>query len=1022
MRFATRPSSIGFMLVAALGLVVIAPRGNAAERKISFSRDIKPILAGRCYACHGHDDKERQAEMRLDIGDEKAKAALNPGKPGESELVKRITSTDPDEHMPPAASKKPSLSQPEIDLIKKWIEQGAAYDAHWAYVKPVKAPLPPVEENTWRINEIDHFIAGGFADHGLSPSPDADKRTLLRRLSFDVIGLPPTPTELADFEADASPQAYEKVVDRLLASKHFGERLAIYWLDVVRYADTGGYHSDNHRDVWAYRDWVISAFNDNKPYDQFVIEQLAGDLLPNATGQQRIASGFNRLLQTTEEGGAQPKEYAAKYQADRVRNTSVIFLASTMGCCECHSHKFDPFSNKDFYSFAAFFADVSEKAVGRQDQSKVPIGEQEVRLKQIDAELATVKKTLDTPTAVLAAAQEKWEVAAVEQLATNVSTWIAVKPAAAESQGKQTLTIQEDLSLLASGENPAQDTYTITLPAEQEKITGIRLEALTDPSLGNKSLSRGNGNFVLTGVEVSPVDAAGKSKPVKLATAAADFSQDNYPVANAIDGNPKTGWAVNGHVKAENHTAVFTLAEPIAGGGGAKVVVKLMHQSEFAQHNIGKLRLSLTSAEKPSLSGNPFPDEIVAALKSAAAERNDAQKQALAAYYRSIAPELAPTRQQQAKLEAEKTSILDAAPSTLVSMASEPRVVRILPRGNWLDDSGEIVQPAVPASLATLDGSQRRLTRLDLAQWIVSKDNPLTARVFVNRLWKVAFGRGIARSLEDFGTQSEYPTHPELLDWLAVDFQEHGWDVKRLLKQMLMSRTYRQTSVVSPELREKDPTNSWFARQDRFRLDAELVRDNALAVSGLLARKIGGPSVKQYQPAGYWQYLNFPTREWQNDHGEDLYRRGLYTYWQRTFLQPSLLAFDASSREECAASRPRSNTPQQALVLLNDPTYVEAARALAGRVLKESSGDARQRLEFVFQQVLCRMPRPQELEVLGRMYEKHLSEYKADESAATQLLSVGESKNPDGLNAAELAAWTNVCRVVLNLHETITRN
>ncbi|HZL91473.1 MAG TPA: PSD1 and planctomycete cytochrome C domain-containing protein [Pirellulaceae bacterium] len=1021
MRLAPRRSLIRSLLAAALGLAVSAG-GYAAERKISFSRDIKPILAGRCYACHGHDDKERQAEMRLDIGDEKAKAALNAGKPAESELVKRITSSDPDEQMPPAASKKPLLSQSEIDLIKKWIEQGAAYDAHWAYVKPVKAPLPPVEESTWRINEIDHFIAAGFGEHGLSPSPEADKRTLLRRLSFDVIGLPPTPKELAEFEADSSPQAYEKVVDRLLASKHVGERLAIYWLDVVRYADTGGYHSDNHRDVWAYRDWVVGAFNDNKPYNQFVLEQLAGDLLPNATGQQRIASGFNRLLQTTEEGGAQPKEYAAKYQADRVRNTSVIFLATTMGCCECHSHKFDPFTNKDFYSFAAFFADVSEKAVGRQDQTKVPIGEQEVRLKQVEAELAELRTKLDTPTPELAAVQDKWEVTAQEQLAKNVSSWVPVRPAAAESQGKQTLTVQDDLSVLASGENPAQDTYKITLPAEQEKITGFRLEALTDPSLTNNSLSRGNGNFVLTGVEVAAVDAAGKSKPVKVAAAAADFSQDDYPVANAIDGNPKTGWAINGHVKGENHVAVFTLAEPIAGGSGAKVVVKLLHQSEFAQHNIGKLRLSVTSADKPSLSGSPFPDDVVTALKAPTAERKDTQKQTLAAYYRSVAPELEPSRQAHAKLEAEKKAILDAAPSTLVSMSVEPRVVRILPRGNWLDDSGEIVQPAVPSSLATLDSSQRRLTRLDLAQWLVGKENPLTARVFVNRLWKLAFGRGIARSLEDFGTQSEYPTHPELLDWLAVDFQEHGWDIKRLYKQMLMSRTYRQSSLVTPELREKDPTNNWFARQDRFRLDAELVRDNALAVSGLLSRKIGGPSVKQYQPAGYWQYLNFPTREWQNDHGEDLYRRGLYTYWQRTFLQPSLLAFDASSREECAASRPRSNTPQQALVLLNDPTYVEAARALAGRVLKESSGDVPQRLEFLLQQVLCRSPRPQELEVLGRLYEKHLAEYKADESAATQFLSVGESKNPDGLNAAELAAWTNVCRVVLNLHETITRN
>ncbi|MEX2026022.1 MAG: DUF1549 domain-containing protein, partial [Pirellulaceae bacterium] len=396
--------------------------------------------------------------------------------------------------MPPAASKKAVLSAAEVELIKKWIEQGAAYDAHWAYVQPVKAPLPPVKDSTWPINEIDRFIAARIDESGLHPSPDADKRTLLRRLSFDVIGLPPTPQELAEFEADPSPQAYERVVDRLLASKHFGERLAVYWLDVVRYADTGGYHSDNHRDVWAYRDWVINAFNDNQPFDQFVIDQLAGDLIAAATNKQRIASGFNRLLQTTEEGGAQPKEYAAKYQADRVRNTSVIFLASTMGCCECHSHKFDPFSNKDFYSFAAFFADISEKPVGRQDQAKVPLGESEVRFEQLEMELASLRKTLDTPTAELAASQAKWEPTAQETLAKFDSPWTAVKPESAVSEGKQTLTVADDSSVLASGENPATDIYLVTLPAAQERITGIRLEALTDAKLANKSLSRGNGN------------------------------------------------------------------------------------------------------------------------------------------------------------------------------------------------------------------------------------------------------------------------------------------------------------------------------------------------------------------------------------------------------------------------------------------------------------------------------------------------------------------------------------------------
>lgn len=533
---------------------------------------------------------------------------------------------------------------------------------------------------------------------------------------------------------------------------------------------------------------------------------------------------------------------------------------------------------------------------------------------------------------------------------------------------------------------------------------------------------------MLTGFEVQAGSFGGEVKPVKIAAAEADFSQPTYPVANAIDDKANTGWGVSGHEKAANRTAVFTFAQAIPGGPGTKIVVKMQHQSQFPQHNIGRFRLSLTTAAKPSLSETGLPAEIVEIVKLDAAARSDDQKRKLGAHYRSLAPDLAPARDQLAKLEGEKKGILDAAPSTLVSMAAAPRTIRILPRGNWLDDSGQEVLPAVPEFLTSVVAppkpaeNQQRLTRLDFARWMTSRDNPLTARVFVNRLWQLAFGRGISRSLEDFGTQGEYPTHPELLDWLAVDFMESGWDVKRLVKLMVMSKTYRQSSLVSKELREKDPLNNYFARQERFRLDAEMVRDNALSLSGLLSKKVGGPSVKPYQPPGYWQYLNFPTREWMNDHGEDLYRRGLYTYWQRTFLHPSLLAFDAPSREECTVSRPRSNTPQQALVLLNDPTYVEAARALAGRIVREGGSETGKRFEFAFREVLTRSPRENELKVLVPLYEKHLKQYQADMASADKLLSVGESKAPTDMDKAELAAWTSIARVLLNLHETITRN
>jgi hypothetical protein len=1009
--------------------LVFAPPAAAAEKKISFSQHIKPILAGKCYACHGPDEAERKGEFRLDVREVALeKHVFKPGNAKESELILRVTSTDPEMKMPPAASKKPALTVQEIELIRKWIDQGAVYDKHWSYQKPVRAAVPPVKDAAWPAGDIDRFILVPIEEAGLHPSPEADKRTLLRRLSFDITGLPPTPQELAEFEADKSPQAYEKVVDRLLSEPQYGERMAMYWLDVVRYADSAGYHSDNHRDIAPFRDYVIKAFNQNKPFDLFTQEQLAGDLFPNATTDQRIASGYNKLLQTTEEGGAQPKEYTAKYAADRVRNTSVIWMAGTMGCCECHNHKFDPYTQKDFYSFAAFFADVSEVAVGRQAQTKIPTAEQEKRMAAIDAELAALKGKLDTQTPELDAALAKWEATAKEELAKNVSAWTTIKPEKAESTGGSKLETKDDLSVISTGANPAQDTYTVTLSTDKENLTGIRLEALTDESFGNKSLSRGNGNFVLTGFEVEAASLGGDVKPVKLSAAEADFSQATYPIANAIDDKANTGWAVSGHEKAANHAAVFTFAAPIAGGPGTKIVVKLQHQSTFAQHNIGRFRLSVTTVAKPSISEAGLPADIAEIVKVDAAGRNDAQKQKLAAYFRGIAPELAPAREQLAKLEAEKKSLVESAPQTLVSMASAPRTMRILPRGNWLDDSGQEVTPAVPEFLTSVVAApkpaenQQRLTRLEFARWMTSRDNPLTARVFVNRLWKLTFGRGISRSLEDFGTQGQYPTHPELLDWLAVDFMESGWDVKRLVKLMVMSKAYRQSSLVSKELHEKDPMNELFARQDRFRLDAEMVRDNALALSGLLSKKIGGPSVKPYQPAGYWQYLNFPTREWMNDHGDDLYRRGLYTYWQRTFLNPSLLAFDAPSREECTVNRPRSNTPQQALVLLNDPTYVEAAKALAVRTVKDGGGDTGKRLDFAFREVLTRTPRESELKVLLPLYEKHLQQYKADPASADKLLAVGESKAPDGMDKAELAAWASIARVLLNLHETITRN
>ncbi len=994
----------------------------APAGKVSFQRDIKPLLTHRCFTCHGPDEVERKGDLRLDIREEALKGAIKPGNGKASELYARITSNDPELVMPSPAGKKPPVKPEEAEMIRRWIDEGAQYDAHWAYVPVARPASPAIKQAAWARGEIDRWILAAQEQQGLGPAADADKRTLLRRLSFDLTGLPATAAELDAFVKDTSPQAYEKVVDRLLASEYFGERMALYWLDVVRFADTAGYHSDNQRDLAPYRDYVIRAFNQNKRFDEFTREQLAGDLLPGATSEQRIASGYNRLLQTTEEGGAQAKEYTAKYVADRVRNTSSIWMASTMGCCECHNHKFDPFTAREFYSLGAFFADVSETAVGRQAQTKVPLPEQEQQLKQIDADLAVARSKFNATTPELIAAQAKWETEATAALRESGSTWIAAKPEKAESSGGAKLVVKDDLSILSTGKNPVKDDYAITIASALPQITAIRLEVLTDDTLTNKSLSRGNGNFVLTEIEIEKVAADGKAQRLKVAAADADFSQESHPVAQAIDGNAATGWAGNGHVEAKSRTAAFTLAEPLKLAADERLQIRLLHQSQYPLHNIGKFRLSLTAADKPTLSGGSLSAEIATILQSEPEKRTAAHKEKLAAHFRGIAPELKTQRDEVARLEQAQKALTDAFPSTLVSTSAAPRMVRILPRGNWLDDSGEVMQPAVPGFLnKNAPKTDVRQTRLDLANWLLAKDHPLTARVFVNRVWKLYFGRGLCRSLEDFGMQGEYPTHPELLDWLAAEFVESGWNVKHIIKLMVMSHAYQQTSQVGAVAKEKDPTNVYFTRQNRWRIEAEMVRDNALSISGLLVKKIGGASVKPYQPAGYWQYLNFPKREWQNDTGESQYRRGLYTFWQRTFIHPSLAAFDAPSREECTVQRPVSNTPQQALVLLNDPTYVEAARALAGKIVASRGSDTSSRLRFAYQQTLLRKPTAEEQKLLSALFDKHLAQFKADEAAAKQLQTVGDLKPAAGQDAAELAAWTSIARVLLNLHETIVR-
>lgn len=990
----------------------------AIPASIDFNRDIRPILSDNCYFCHGPDKNKRKADLRFDTHDGlfstiKGHTVVVPNKPDQSELFLRVIAADPDQRMPDPKSNK-RLSDREIALLKKWIEQGAPWKGHWAYLPIVRPAAPEIIDPGFVQNDLDRFVLAGLKEAGLHHAPEADRVTLIRRLSFDLTGLPPKESDVQAFLNDPSPDAYGKLVDQLLASPQFGERMATWWLDLVRYADTIGYHSDNPMNVWPYRDYVINAFNSDKPFDQFTREQLAGDLLPGSTQEQKVASAYNRLIETTEEGGAQAKEYAIKYECDRVRNISTVWMAATMGCCQCHDHKFDPYSQKDFYSMAAFFADIQEVPIGRREPG-MPVTDaaQAGQLKKLDGRIADLKKTLEADTPELAAAEAQWE---NHLQGDQKVVWTVLEPASAKSRNHTELKTLPDGSVLGS-EFPNKDTFTITATTDLTGVTGVRLEALPDPSLPAQGPGAApNGNFVLTGFQVS----LGKGRPVKLVRASADHSQDSYPVANALNLSAASGWAILPDV-GKSHEAVFEPAEPIAINEPAKITFTLQFNSQFAQHEMGRFRISVTTSDSPGQRETP-PENLRAILKSDPASWTDAQRKDMAAYYRTIAPLLKPQRDELAAAEKGKANFESSIPKCLVSISGAPRETRLLHRGNWQDDSGDVESPAVPHFLPQPKASKNRLTRLDLADWLVSNDNPLTARVVVNRLWKMYFGIGICKNLDDLGSQAESPTNPELLDYLASEFVRSGWDVKHIVRLIVTSGAYRQSSQTTPEDLRADPFNRRYAHQSRFRLDAEMVRDNALDISGLLSLKIGGPSVKPYQPAGYWDALNFPTRTYEADKGENQYRRGVYTWWQRTFANPSLLAFDAPTREEGACERTQSNIPQQALVLLDDPTYVEAARVFAARILRQGGSNTTDRFDWAYETVLDRKPRPEEVQVLAALLAKHLADYSKDPESAKKLIATGESEVPTDLNASELAAWTSVARVILNLSETITRS
>ncbi|MEE2938111.1 MAG: PSD1 and planctomycete cytochrome C domain-containing protein [Planctomycetota bacterium] len=786
-----------FPLIFAVLWVLGLDIGFADE--ISFNRDVRPILSDKCFSCHGPDGKHREADLRLDVEKDAKESAIIAGDVELSEVILRIISTDPDSQMPPPDSGK-SLTAEQIELLKNWVREGAPYQAYWAYSKPLPQRIPDTQSK-WPRDPIDRFVLTSQINQGMEPAKDADPVTLIRRLAFDLTGLPPSQRQVEMYVADPTRQTFARLVDEFLDSPAFGERMAIYWLDLVRYADTVGYHGDQDHNISPYRDYVIDCFNRDVPFDEFSRQQLAGDLLAGADDNDLVASGYNRLLQTSHEGGVQPKEYLAMYAADRIRNLSAVWFGATIGCAQCHDHKYDPYTIQDFYSLAAFFADVDE-----------------------DQHFKVGSNALPTRRPPEMAVLTRW-------------------------QRERLRTIDQKLS---------------------------------------------------------------------------EFRSDS--------------------VKSEN--------------------------------------------AKPSKS-----------TKSKAATI--------------------------ARLEQEKAQLQAAKRTTMITQSTEPREMRVLPRGDWLDESGPIVTPSVPKFLGTLQTGDRYANRLDLANWLVDEQKGiggLTARVMVNRLWFLLFGRGISSSLADFGGQGEPPTHPELLDHLAIQFVQDNWSIKRMMRRLVLTHTYQQSSQASPETISADPNNLWFARQSRYRLSAEMVRDQALTVSGLFIADVGGPSVRPHQPTGYYRHLNFPRRVYSPDRGSGQYRRGVYIHWQRQFLHPMLKAMDAPSREECTAQRPRSNTPLEALVLLNDPSLVDTSIALASRLLKRPAISTPQRLREIFQIVLSRPPDETEMSVLTDFFTQEIQHYRNAPQAATLLLeSADDFVDTEMVAPVELASWTGVARLLLNAHETVTR-
>ena len=896
-------------------------------------------------------------------------------------------------------------------------ETPAASD-HWAYRAPTRPPVPTVGDPAWVRNPIDHFILARLDAENLSPSPEADRATLIRRMSLDLIGLPPEPEDVAAFVADTRPDAYERLVERLLASPHYGERWGRHWLDAARYADTNGYEKDRPRSIWPYRDWVIRALNEDMPFDRFTIEQIAGDMLPNATLDQRIATGFHRNTMINEEGGIDVEEFRYTAMVDRVSTTSTVWMGASLGCAQCHDHKYDPFSQQEYYRLFALLNNADEP------EMDVPTPALVARRESIEAEIAKRQTALADhfPPADAAAPGELLESRRRRNIDVKLndwargiqrtsSHWTVLEPRDMVSENHATMTRLDDASVLVSGDFPNRDTYTIELDADQDRITALRLEVLPHPSLPDGGPGRAvmfsRGDFLLTELTVTaaPRDGSAPAAPVTLQNGTHDFAAENRSAALAIDGIGDTGWSIGGG-QGKPHAAVFEFAQDVAFAGGARLSITLA-QHYIHQQTIGRFRISVTGDARPVHAAG-VPAEIEAIVMTPADARTEDERAELERYYLSVAPELA---EHHKEIDALRDSMPRYPTTMVLAERSDPRLTRLHHRGEFLSPR-EPVTPGVPAIFHPLPADAPP-DRLALARWLVDPGNPLVGRVTVNRIWQAYFGRGIVATTEDFGTQGDRPTHPKLLDWLATEFFRQGTSFKALHRLIVTSATYRQSSTVTPELLTRDPENLLLARAPRVRADAETVRDIALVAGGLLCRKIGGPSVFPPQPPEVSQ-ISYGAMAWQTAENEDRFRRGLYTFWKRTSPYAAFMAFDSPTADTTCVRRIRSNTPLQALTLLNDAVFVEAAQALARRVLDQAP---RERVQFAMRVCLSRDPDAVETDQLLTFLGAQIERFASDPEAAATVAGV----EADAANITKLAAWTTVARALLNLDEMITK-